>query len=70
MDNGVWQEGRDSLRERIQHTNVVVSCFYSSWWGVPIDFCREAYSLPRSQRSALAIHPRIPSSFHIRRRAQ
>lgn len=22
--DGVWQEGRDSLRERIQHTNVVV----------------------------------------------
>jgi len=68
MDSGTWEEGRNSLRERIQHTNIVVrfSCF-----GVGehfLDFCRQVYFLPQSQPSAAPTHPRILDSFRTRKR--
>ena len=63
-DAKVWEQGRNSLRERIQHTNIVVSFIDFQRGGTLLDFRRAVYFSPRSRLSAAPIHLQIPSSFH------
>lgn len=67
--DGDWGEGRDMVRERIQHTNIVV-CFICFCRGrTTLDFCRQVYFSPPLRPSLPPIRPRIPLSFRTRNRA-
>ena len=66
---GAWEEGRNSLRERIQHTNIVVrSLFFQH--GRPFSiFFRAVCSSQRSRLSVVPTHRRTLNSFLTQRRA-
>ena len=69
-DTRVWEEGRNSLRERIQHTNIVVSSFDLQRGGTFLDFRRAACSSQQSRPSAAPTHQRTPNSFHTRKKVR
>ena len=68
-NDGGWEEGRSSLRERIQHTNIVVRSFGFNTGRSFLDFYRLVCFLPRSRPSAAPTHRRILDGFRTRRRA-
>ena len=63
-----WEETRSSLRERIQHMNIIVSSFGFQRGGTLLYSRRAVYFSPRSRPSAAPIHLQIPSSFHTRKK--
>lgn len=67
-NDGVWEEGRDSLRERIQHTNVVVRSFGFNAVEPLSIFRRPVYFSPPSRPSVPPTRQKIPYSFHSRKR--
>ena len=60
MESGLWEEGRDSLSERIQHTNIIVSPFDFVVAGHSSIFVR--WFAPYHDRGPLT-YPPIDSKF-------
>ena len=67
-DSGAWEYGRDMMRERIQHTNIVVRTPRFQHGRIFLEFRRVVCFLQRSRPSVAPIHRGTLDSFRTRKR--